>query len=106
MENNYHSYREWKANLFALHFCVPIFMWQKFPIHHLDPHQKGRINFKKSKAELFNRAIIIHYFFQIFKSMDFALHTIQSGSALRLFVRVHKVASSILSNSLRLDSLV
>lgn len=28
MNKNYQAYQEWKANLFALHFCVPTFMLQ------------------------------------------------------------------------------
>ena len=27
------EYQEWKANNFALHFCVPTFMLQRYKIH-------------------------------------------------------------------------
>lgn len=36
MQNDYRSYQEWKANLFALHFCIPTFMLQKLPLYHLN----------------------------------------------------------------------
>ena len=36
MKESYRSYQEWKANQFALHFCVPTFMLQKLPIYQLN----------------------------------------------------------------------
>lgn len=39
MNQSYRSYQEWKADLFALHFCIPTFMLQKLPIYHLNPNK-------------------------------------------------------------------
>lgn len=39
MKESFRSYQEWKANLFALHFCVPTFMLQQLPNYHLNPHK-------------------------------------------------------------------
>ncbi|AOV07905.1 ImmA/IrrE family metallo-endopeptidase [Sporosarcina ureilytica] len=39
MKEDYRTYQEWKANLFALHFCVPTFMLQKLPAYHLNDHK-------------------------------------------------------------------
>lgn len=35
---DYRLYQEWKANLFALHFCVPTFMLQKLQSNQLNPY--------------------------------------------------------------------
>lgn len=31
MKNHYRDFQEWKANLFALHFCIPTFMLLRLP---------------------------------------------------------------------------
>lgn len=36
--SNYQTYQEWKANLFALHFCIPTFMLQTLPNDMLNKH--------------------------------------------------------------------
>lgn len=41
MSENYRVYQEWKANLFALHFCVPTFMLQT--IETPDAHKVSEI---------------------------------------------------------------
>lgn len=42
MQKDYRSYQEWKADLFALHFCVPTFMLQELTVHQLDPQKISR----------------------------------------------------------------
>lgn len=38
MNLDYRHYQEWKANLFALHFCIPTFMLQSLQPNQLDPY--------------------------------------------------------------------
>lgn len=38
MNPDYRHYQEWKANLFALHFCIPTFMLQSLQPNQLDPY--------------------------------------------------------------------
>ncbi len=38
MHPDYRLYQEWKANLFALHFCIPTFMLQNLQPNQLDPY--------------------------------------------------------------------
>lgn len=43
MEGDYRMYQEWKANLFALHFCIPTFMLQKLPSCHLNKYKVSEL---------------------------------------------------------------
>lgn len=41
MNKDYRSYQEWKANLFALHFCIPTFMLLQVPHRYLNQNKIG-----------------------------------------------------------------
>lgn len=43
MTADYRVYQEWKANLFALHFCVPTFMLQQLSADYLDPQSISEV---------------------------------------------------------------
>lgn len=43
MHKQYRDYQEWKADLFALHFCVPTFMLLQLPIDELTPEHVSQL---------------------------------------------------------------
>lgn len=43
MAQDYRMYQEWKANLFALHFCIPTFMLQQLSHYELNAYKTSEI---------------------------------------------------------------
>lgn len=63
MNENYRVYQEWKANLFTMHFCVPTFMLQQLPTHHLNEQTISEVfgvtlNFANKRLSLHHQKIL------------------------------------------------
>lgn len=63
MNPDYRLYQEWKANLFALHFCVPTFMLQQLPKYQLDAYEISElfgvtVPFASKRLVLYHRKLL------------------------------------------------
>lgn len=72
MLDDYRMYQEWKANLFALHFCIPTFMLQTLPDHTLNKYQISElfgvtIEFADKRLNRYHEKHLLHNSMQQFE---------------------------------------
>lgn len=65
MSENYRVYQEWKASLFALHFCIPTFMLQNLSVYDLNRFKVSEIfgvtvEFSDNRLNLYHQKLF-HY---------------------------------------------